>query len=178
MLDIGCGTGRDFPLLVPRVGATGRVIGLDYSAGMLAQARKRVVRAGWTRVELVQGDAAELAGVPEPVDAVLAVWSLGIVHDLEAALRRALEVLRPGGRLVVMDFFRARPERGPLRWTAPLWRPLLAWSGVSAPEDLDDTRLRAKWQRGMGLLRERLADVHEETYLYDTGFILAGRKAS
>jgi trans-aconitate methyltransferase len=41
-LDIGCGTGRNFPILVPRVGAAGRVIGLECSKGILAQARKRV----------------------------------------------------------------------------------------------------------------------------------------
>ena len=60
VLDIGCGTGLNLPLLVDAVGPTGRVVGLDYADGMLDQARRRVRENGWENVELVQGDAAVL----------------------------------------------------------------------------------------------------------------------
>jgi ubiquinone/menaquinone biosynthesis C-methylase UbiE len=119
VLDIGCGTGRNFPILVPRVGARGRIIGFDYSEGMLEQARKRVAAQGWNNVELIRGDAVKLVGVPENVDAVTSIWCLGIVYDLEAALGRALDVLKPGGRIAIMDFARARPDHGPLHWLYP-----------------------------------------------------------
>jgi ubiquinone/menaquinone biosynthesis C-methylase UbiE len=175
VLDIGCGTGRNFPLLVPRVGAGGRIVGLDYAAGMLAQARRRIDRHGWSNVELMRSDAARLAGVPETVDAIVSVWCLGIVYDLEAALCRALEVLKPGGQLAIMDFDRVRPDHGPLYWLYPLYRAALLRTGIDSREDMDDGALQRRWGRGRELLRDRLTSVHEETYLGGGGFILAGQ---
>lgn len=174
VLDVGCGTGRNFPHLVPRVGERGRVVGLDFSEGMLEQAGRRVASMGWKNVSLVQGDAVTLEGVPEPVDAVTSAWCYGIVYDLEAALNRALDVLRPGGRIAIMDFDRARPERGPLRRLYPVYSKLLQWAGIDTAEDLDDARLQARWTRGRGVLRARLSDLHEERYSSGAGIILSG----
>lgn len=53
-----------------------------------------------------------LAATDELVDALVSVWCYGIVYDFEAALRRAVEVVRPGGHLAVMDFAAARAEHG------------------------------------------------------------------
>jgi len=79
VLDIGCGTGLNFSLLVERVGERGKVIGVEYSAGMLEQARRRMqADEGWRNIELVRGDAARLDGVSGPVDAVTAIWVLDI----------------------------------------------------------------------------------------------------
>ncbi|MCB9797212.1 MAG: methyltransferase domain-containing protein [Alphaproteobacteria bacterium] len=176
VLDIGCGTGLNLPLLASRVGPGGRVVGLDYSPGMLEQARRRAAREGWTQVELVQGDAAELAGVGGPFDAALSTWALGIVDDLPGALRRAVEVLEPGGRLAVLDLHRVRPERGLLRWMDPLVRGALRLSGVDSREDLDPERLARRWAEGRASLREALEDVHEEINVSGSGFLLTGRK--
>jgi len=59
VVEIGCGTGLNFPLLQREVGSTGRIIGVDLTDHMLDQARKRVARKGWSNVELVQVDAAK-----------------------------------------------------------------------------------------------------------------------
>lgn len=174
VLDIGCGTGRNFPFLVPRVGANGRIIGVDYSQGMLDVARARIKQEGWQNTELRHEDAAKLATIEAPVDAVVSVWCMGIVHDLVAALDRAIDVLGPGGRIVIMDFERARPDRGPLRRLYPVYSRLLQWAGIDTAEDLDDERLQAKWRRGRDVLRARLSELHEERYLWDAGIILAG----
>jgi len=176
VLDLGCGTGRNFPLLVPRVGPRGRVIGLDYSAGMLEQARRRLVSHGRSNVDLVRADAAGFHMAPGSVDAVVSVWCLGIVHDLEAALTRTLEALRPGGRLAIVDFGRARPDRGLLRWLYPIYSALLQRAGIDTAEDLDDARLRARWRRGRELLRGQLRDYEEGTYLRGLGLVISGRK--
>jgi ubiquinone/menaquinone biosynthesis C-methylase UbiE len=176
VLDIGCGTGRNFPLLVPRVGAGGRIIGLDYSEGMLTQARKRILANEWDNVELIRGDAATLQGVPERVGAVLSIWCLGIVYDLGAALQRALDVLKPSGRIAIMDFGRARPERGALHWLYPFYSFVLTRAGIDSREDLDDAALRQRWDAGRQLLRDRLVSVHEKTYLSGGGLIIAGKK--
>lgn len=174
VLDVGCGTGRNFPLLVPKVGERGKVIGFDYSEGMLAKARARIDSNGWSNVELVRGDAATLADVPDAVDAVVSVWCLGIVHDLEAALHRMVDVLRPGGSLAIMDFGRAHPDGGLLRWMYPVYSLLLRAAGIDTAEDLDDDRQQARWERGRQILQDRLEQFTEQRYSKGAGIILAG----
>ena len=174
VLDIGCGTGRNFPFLIPRVGSTGRVIGVDYSQGMLDVARTRIEREGWQNIELRQDDAAKLATIEAPVEAVVSVWCMGIVHDLDAALGRAVDVLRPGGRIAIMDFDRARPDRGWLRWLYPVYSRVLRWAGIDSAKDLDDARLRAKWKSGRAVLESRVGHLEEERYLSGAGIIVSG----
>ena len=176
VLDVGCGTGRNFPLLTERVGERGKIVGVDYSEGMLEQARRRIKSKGWRNVVLIQGDAVRLDGVSEPVDAVTSMWCLGIVYDLEAALGRAVDLLRPGGSLSIMDFGQSRPDSGLLRWLFPLYSIALRAAGIDSTEDLDNARLEAKWARGKDVLKARLGSLKEEHYLNGAGLIIAGRK--
>jgi arsenite methyltransferase len=81
------------------VRAPGQLIGIDASSGMLAEARRLVDRHGWGNVRLLHGDAAE-ADLGSPVDAVLFNLSYSVLPDRAPVLRRAWDVLRPGGRLV------------------------------------------------------------------------------
>jgi SAM-dependent methyltransferase len=64
VLDVGCGTGLNLPLLRDAVGPSGVVVGLDASAAMLRQARARIRRHGWTNVTTVLADAAGPARLP------------------------------------------------------------------------------------------------------------------
>jgi len=176
VLDIGCGTGRNFKLLRDRIGDRGTIVGVDLSAGMLARARERIESEGLNHNHLIRGDAARLDMLEGPFDAVTSMWCLGIVYDLEAALHRALDLLRPGGRIAVMDFGKSRPDRGPLRWLFPLYSRALKVTGIDSAEDLDNAKLQAKWARGRQVLESRLDRLHEEHYLQGAGLILAGRK--
>lgn len=176
VLDVGCGTGLTLPLLVSAVGPEGQVVGLDFSEGMLAKAQERVAEAGWTNVRLVQGDAAKLLDVGGPFDAVVSTWAMGIVEDLPSALTRAVEVLGPGGRLVLLDFHSTKPKRGVRKLLNPLLHKVLEASGVDSAEDLDDELLRARWVEGKALLRELLVDVDEVPYMEGSGFLLSGRR--
>ncbi|MFN0135495.1 MAG: class I SAM-dependent methyltransferase, partial [Phycisphaerae bacterium] len=81
----------------------GKLVGLDFSADMLVQAQRRVDRAGWRNVELLQGDATTM-NLGRTFDGILFAYSLTMIPDWPAALRRAWEHLRPGGRMVVLDF--------------------------------------------------------------------------
>lgn len=125
LLDIGCGTGLNFPLLAERVGAYGRIVGVDASTAMLEQARGRVARAGWENVRLLEADATtlELVRVRKeaggPIDAALATYALSLMPDWPAAWRRMREVVRPGGRLAVVDM--QRPD-GPAIALTPIAR--------------------------------------------------------
>ena len=106
VLDLPCGTGQSFDLLVPAVGPTGAVLGVDASRGMLRRAQRRVDRAGRGTVSLVHATAAEAGparlGV-EGVDGVLCALGLTALPDWEAAFERLFEMLRPGGRFVLFD---------------------------------------------------------------------------
>ena len=75
-----------------------------------------------------------------------------------------------------MDFFRSRPDRGPLRWLYPVYSFVLKRAGIDTAEDLDDAGLRARWERGRKFLEGRLVGLQEERYLQGTGLILAGRR--
>lgn len=102
VLEIGCGTGRNLPFLRSAVGASGHVYGVDISAGMLAKARELTAQNHWPNVGLVEQDAAEFAP-PEPLDAVVFGFSYNTMPHHQAVLRHAWSLLRPGGRLVIMD---------------------------------------------------------------------------
>ena len=110
VLDLPCGTGQSFDLLVPAVGPTGAVLGVDASRGMLRRAQRRVDRAGWGTVSLVHATAAEAGparlGV-EGVDGVLCALGLTALPDWEAAFERLFEMLRLGGRFVLFDVYAA-----------------------------------------------------------------------
>jgi demethylmenaquinone methyltransferase/2-methoxy-6-polyprenyl-1,4-benzoquinol methylase len=102
VLEIGCGTGRNFPYLREAVGPAGRIYGVDISRGMLRRARELCDAEHWSNVELSEGDAADYAA-PEPLDAVLFSLSYNTMPHHRTVLRRAWQQLRPGGRLVIMD---------------------------------------------------------------------------
>jgi ubiquinone/menaquinone biosynthesis C-methylase UbiE len=102
VLEIGAGTGRNFPYLLDAVGSSGTVIAVDASAGMLAEARKLVEREGWSNVQLLRQDAAQLQ-VDSDVDGVLFSLSYSALPEPRPALARAWERLRPSGRAAVMD---------------------------------------------------------------------------
>jgi ubiquinone/menaquinone biosynthesis C-methylase UbiE len=102
VLDVGCGTGRNFPFLREAIGPTGRIYGVDLSAGMLRNARKLRDRHDWTNIHLTEGDAADYVA-PEPLDGVLFSLSYNTMPHHLTVLRRIWKQLRPGGRLVIMD---------------------------------------------------------------------------
>jgi ubiquinone/menaquinone biosynthesis C-methylase UbiE len=102
VLEIGVGTGRNFPYLIDRVGPSGTVIGVDASKGMLAEAHKLIQRRGWSNVQLLHQDATQLQ-IEQEVDGVLFSLSYSSLPEPRPALARAWEPLRPKGRVVVMD---------------------------------------------------------------------------
>ena len=100
LLDIGTGTGQLLELLAPRV-TTG--IGLDASRAMLALARARLSRPDLTHCSVRLGDMYRLPMPDGAFDHVVLQMVLHYAEDPQAALAEAIRVLRPGGRLVVID---------------------------------------------------------------------------
>lgn len=106
VLDFGCGTGLSFDLLRRAVGSSGHVIGVDVSSSMLARAREKASRNGWTNVTLIEADAEEFELQPESVDALLCLYTHDIMNS-RRALEKAVKALRPGGRGVAAGVKRA-----------------------------------------------------------------------
>ena len=110
VVELGCGTGLNFPPIFEQIGPEGRLIGVDLSPKMLACARERFKRAGLKNIELVQSDIVEY-NFPEGVNGVLSTGVFGYIADYDRVIRAASHSLVPGGRLAIMDG--KRPERLP-----------------------------------------------------------------
>jgi ubiquinone/menaquinone biosynthesis C-methylase UbiE len=101
LLDLGTGTGRMLELLGPQVE---RGLGLDLSLDMLALARTRLDRAGLRHCSVRQGDIYDLALPKDSFDVVVIHQVLHYLDDGARAVHEAARVLRPAGRLLVIDF--------------------------------------------------------------------------
>jgi len=98
VLDAGCGTGRVTERLAERL-PRGRVIALDGSPAMIAEARRRLDRFG-ARIEYVVADLGRPLPLDRPVDAILSTATFHWLPDHDTLFRNLAVVLRPGGRLV------------------------------------------------------------------------------
>ena len=106
VLDVGCGTGLNFPVLRDHVGPAGAVVGVDASEPMLERARARIGRGRWSNVAVLRGDAADLSALlidEGPFDAALFTYSLSIIEQWRSAFDQAVDHLRPEGRVAVVD---------------------------------------------------------------------------
>jgi ubiquinone/menaquinone biosynthesis C-methylase UbiE/DNA-binding transcriptional ArsR family regulator len=101
LLDLGTGTGRMLELLAPQIE---RGLGLDLSLDMLSLARARLDRAGLRHCSVRQGDIYDLALPKDSFDAVVIHQVLHFLEDGARAIEEAARVLRPGGRMLVVDF--------------------------------------------------------------------------
>jgi S-adenosylmethionine-diacylgycerolhomoserine-N-methlytransferase len=120
VLEVGCGTGLNFRHVLRRVDPDrGSLVGLDFSADMLAKARRRRDRKGWNHVRLVRADASRME-FRRRFDAILFAYSLTMIPDWPRALERAHAHLTPGGRLVVLDFS-TFDGWGPLKFALRAW---------------------------------------------------------
>jgi demethylmenaquinone methyltransferase / 2-methoxy-6-polyprenyl-1,4-benzoquinol methylase len=151
VLDACCGTG-DLALADERAG--GRVVGLDFSERMLERARRKSTSIEWTR-----GDLLELPFEDASFEAATVGFGVRNVADLERSLRELRRVLRPGGRLGILEI---TEPRGLLRPFYMLWFygivPLLVGRvlrGGSAYSYLPASVRRFPGPEDLGVLLER-----------------------
>lgn len=119
-LEIGCGTGLNFGKILKRLGSAGTLTGLDFSGDMLKVARKRVEKQGWQNVDLVR-ENAETFDLGRQFDGALFSYSLTMIPDWRAAVERTLAHLKPGGRIVILDFYTLEDCPKSLRWLFLTW---------------------------------------------------------
>lgn len=102
VLEVSVGTGTNVALLAERAGASGRIVGLDISRGMLGKCVEKTKRDG-SRADLVEGEAAHLPFMSDAFDAVLHHGGLAEFGDKSGAIAEMVRVARPGARIVVCD---------------------------------------------------------------------------
>jgi demethylmenaquinone methyltransferase/2-methoxy-6-polyprenyl-1,4-benzoquinol methylase len=117
-LDVCCGTGDLALALSERVGPSGRVVGCDFSEAMLERARHKAVERG-VDVAFEWADALELPYADREFDAVTVGFGARNLADLERGVAEMVRVLRPGGRLVILEI--TQPRRPPLSTFYSLW---------------------------------------------------------
>lgn len=111
LLDMATGT-ADLAIMAAKVAH--RITGADISAGMLEHGRTKVAKAGLSgRITLVQADAANLPFPDNTFDAVTVAFGVRNFEDLPQGIRGMVRVLRPGGRLFVLEF--SQPRATPFR---------------------------------------------------------------
>ena len=103
VLDLGCGAGTDLLIAAQMTGPTGRVIGVDMTASMLAAARASADRMGLDNVELHEALIESTPIDTASVDVVISNGVIDLVPDKDAVFAEIDRVLRPGGRLQLAD---------------------------------------------------------------------------
>jgi demethylmenaquinone methyltransferase/2-methoxy-6-polyprenyl-1,4-benzoquinol methylase len=161
VLDVGCGTGQCFPMLLERIGEQGRVIGIDAAPDMVALAGARAAAEGWSNVTVIEADAATMT-FPTGADAAL----FCAVHDIlrsPEAVRAVVGSLRPGAWVAA----------GGGKWAGP-WPSALNWYvyALHAPYIADFGGFDRPWRH----LEALLDGFHVRELAWGTGYVATGRR--
>jgi SAM-dependent methyltransferase len=164
VFDVGCGTGLSLSMLRQGIGPKGRIVGIEQSPEMVAQARRRVARSRWARVTLLCSPV-ETADIRVKADAALFHFTHDILQRPEA-IANVIHHLKPGARVVASG----------LKWAAPwLLRPVnlfvlpAALRSVTSLDGMDQP-----WR----LLQDQLGHVNIESRLRGGAYIASGVCAS
>lgn len=162
VLDVGCGTGLSFEGLKGRIGAGGRIVGIEPSPDMLALARERVAEHRWDGIELLEAFAAD-AALHGRADAALFHFTHDVMRD-PASLQHVLKHLKRGAHIVAVG----------LQW-APPWLPAtnLFVLGAAMYSVSRLNGLEQPWD----LLARKLRDVTVQTRGFGGIYLMSGRVA-
>lgn len=101
VLDVCCGSGASAIPAAPAVGPTGSVVGVDLAENLLELARTKARKHSLTNVQFESGDMTALRFADDSFDAVVCVFGVFFVPEMEVALRELTRVLRPSGRMAI-----------------------------------------------------------------------------
>jgi SAM-dependent methyltransferase len=120
VLDVGCGTGASALPAAQAVGPDGSVLGVDLAGRLLEQGRTKAMNRGLTNVEFRVADMTALEYPDSRFDAVVSVFSIFFVPDMEGLARELWRMVRPGGKLAVTTWGPHIFEPAYSRWLAAI----------------------------------------------------------
>ncbi len=137
VLDLGAGGGFDCFLAAKKVGAKGRVIGVDMTPEMIEKARANARKGGYKNVEFRLGEIENLPVADSSVDVIISNCVINLVPEKKRVFEEAFRVLRPGGRVIISDIvlLRKLPEE--------IMNSISAYVGCVAGAMMKDDYLKA-----------------------------------
>jgi ubiquinone/menaquinone biosynthesis C-methylase UbiE len=132
VIDLGSGSGMDVFFAAERVGRSGSVVGIDYTAEQLKKARRIAEESGYSQVELREGRIERLPAERENFDCVISNGVINLAPDKDAVFAEAARVLKPGGRLAIADIISEQQLKESIVCDADLWASCI---GGAAQQD-------------------------------------------
>jgi arsenite methyltransferase len=126
VLDLGSGSGTDVFCAAVQVGATGRVVGVDFTDAQLEKARRLGARDGFAQAGFVEASIDALPFEDASFDALISNGVINLSPVKQRVFAEAARVLRPGGRLALADIVSARALRERTRRNVELWAACIA----------------------------------------------------
>jgi demethylmenaquinone methyltransferase/2-methoxy-6-polyprenyl-1,4-benzoquinol methylase len=165
VIEIACGTGLNFPLVEALIGPGGRIVGIDLTDAMLAQAQARIERNGWSNIKLVHADAVDF-DFPSGVDAILCTYALSQIPECAEVMARGAAALSGGGRWVVLDL--------KVPGNTPPWVRRFGINVLRPFASIDEWYVRRPWEAIQTAMREEFADVVWTELCFGTAFLAVG----
>jgi ubiquinone/menaquinone biosynthesis C-methylase UbiE len=167
VVDVACGTGLNFSLIERAIGPEGRIVGVDLTDAMLAQAQHRIETSGWRNVSLVQADAADF-DFPTNVDGIVSTYALSHVSECRDVIAHGAHALSPRGRWAVLDL--KAPDNAP-RWLTRLGIALARPFG-----SIDEWVARRPWDALRAAMEQELVDLSWTELCLGTAFLASGSR--
>ena len=104
VVDLGSGAGNDCFIARHETGETGKVIGVDFTSAMIDKARTNAELRGFNNVEFRQGDIEHMPITSNTADVIVSNCVLNLVPNKNAVMKDIYRVLKPGGRVIVLEF--------------------------------------------------------------------------
>lgn len=123
VVDLGCGTGLSFGLIMDKIGSEGKLTGVDISSAMLSIAKDKVSAAKWNNVELIHSDIEEY-NIPAGTSGLISTGVFGYLKKREQVLIKMNQSLVDHGRVVIID------GKSPQKWPSSMFRIFVKLSSL------------------------------------------------